>query len=149
PLPGISAGDVVGGEGRASLPLIGAWKIIDNLRRTLSPPTAWLTLVVAWTLSGGPALVWTAFVLATLALPPLLPALSEVIPGRAGISKRTHVRSVARSFALAASQIALGITFLAHQAWIMADAIARTLVRLYLTRRRLLEWTTAAQAQTR
>ena len=147
-LPWIIAGDVVGGEGRASLPLIGAWKIIDNLRRTLSPPTAWLTLVVAWTLPGGPALVWTAFVLATLALPPLLPALSEVIPGRAGISKRTHVRSVARSFALAASQIALGITFLAHQAWIMADAIARTLVRLYLTRRRLLEWTTAAQAKT-
>ena len=29
----------------------------------------------------------------------------------------------------------------------MADAIARTLVRLYLTRRTLLEWTTAAQAK--
>ena len=29
----------------------------------------------------------------------------------------------------------------------MSDAIGRTLVRLYLTRRRLLEWTTAAQAK--
>ena len=146
-LPWIIAGDAVGGEGGGGLPLIGAWKIIDNLRRTLSPPTAWLTLVAAWTLPGGSALLWTAFVLATLALPPLLPALSDVIPGRAGISKRTYIRAVARSFALGASQIALGITFLGHQAWIMADAIARTLVRLYLTRRRLLEWTTAAQSK--
>ena len=33
-----------------------------------------------------------------------------------------------RSFALAFTQIVLGITFLAHQAWLMTDAIGRTLV---------------------
>src|SRR6185369_13327174 len=32
------------------------------------------------------------------------------------------------------------------QAWLMADAIIRTLVRLYVTKRRLLEWETHAQA---
>jgi len=146
-LPWIIKGDVGGGERGGGLPLIGAWKIVDNLRRTLSPPATWLTLVVAWALPGSSALVWTAFILATLGLPALLPALAEVIPGRSGVSKRTHIRSVGRSFALASTQIALGITFLAHQAWLMADAIVRTLVRLYLTRRRLLEWTTAAQAK--
>ena len=46
----------------------------------------------------------------------------------------------------ALAQSALMITFLAHQAWLMADAIARTLVRLFVTRRHLLEWVTAAQA---
>ncbi len=146
-LPWIIKGDVVGGERAGSLPLIGAWKIVDNLRRTSSPPAAWLALVAAWTLPGSSALVWTAFVLATLGLPALLPALAEIVPRRSGVSKRTHVRSVGRSFALASSQIALGITFLAHQAWLMTDAITRTLVRLYLTRRRLLEWTTAAQTK--
>ena len=39
------------------------------------------------------------------------------------------------------------ITFLAHQAWLMADAIGRTLYRLVVSRRNLLEWVTAAQAQ--
>ena len=146
-LPWLIKGDVRGGERRGWLPLIGMWKIIDNLRRTLSPPAAWLTLVAGWTLPHSPALVWTTFVLATLGLPALLPALAEIVPKRPGISKRTHIRGVGRSFALAGSQIALGITFLAHQAWLMTDAIARTLVRLYLTRRRLLEWTTAAQAE--
>jgi cyclic beta-1,2-glucan glucanotransferase len=146
-LPWILKGDVIGGGRGGCLPLIGAWKIVDNLRRTLSAPAAWLTLVAAWTLPGSPALVWTTFVLATLGLPALLPALADVIPRRRGISKRTYIRSAGRSFALSGSQIALAITLLAHQAWLMGDAIARTLVRLYLTRRRLLEWTTAAQAK--
>ena len=38
------------------------------------------------------------------------------------------------------------ISFLAHQAWLMADAITRTLTRLFVTRRHLLEWVTAARA---
>ena len=146
-LPWITKGDVIGATRGTWIPLIGKWKIVDNLRRTLSPPTAWLTLLAGWVLPHGAPFVWTGFVLGTIALPALLPAFADVIPARAGISKRTHIRSVARSFALAASQVALGITFLAHQAWLMGDAIGRTLVRLYLTRRRLLEWTTAAQAE--
>jgi cyclic beta-1,2-glucan synthetase len=35
---------------------------------------------------------------------------------------------------------------LAHQAWLSADAVARTLVRLYVTKRHLLEWVPAEQA---
>ena len=45
------------------------------------------------------------------------------------------------------SQIALLVAFLAHQAWVMADAILRTLFRLIVSRRKLLEWVTAAQAK--
>ena len=134
---------IVGG----GIPLIGVWKIADNLRRTLSAPAAWLTLLAAWILGGAASIVWTTFVLATIALPALLPVFAEIVPARAGISKRTHLRGVARTFAISAAQIGLGIAFLAHQAWLMGDAAARTLVRIYLTRRRLLEWTTAAQAE--
>src|SRR5713226_5086233 len=36
---------------------------------------------------------------------------------------------------------------LTHQAWLMSDAIVRTLVRVYVTHERLLEWVTAAQAK--
>ncbi len=145
-LPWLLRGHAAAETHRTRIPVVGLWKMIDNLRRTLSAPAAWLTLVAAWSLPHTSPLRWTAFVLAVIALPSLVSALTEVIPRRSGISKRTHVRAVGRSFAVAATQIALGVTFLAHQAWLMSDAIARTLVRLYLTRRRLLEWTTAAQA---
>ena len=45
------------------------------------------------------------------------------------------------------SQLAMMLTLLAHQAWLMSDAISRTLYRLYVSHRLLLEWTTAAQAK--
>jgi cyclic beta-1,2-glucan synthetase len=91
--------------------------------------------------------VWSAFILATIALPSLLAVLRGLIPRRRGISKRSHARAVGRDAVLAASQIGLTITMLTHQAWLMSDAIVRTLVRVYITHRRLLEWVTAAQAK--
>jgi cyclic beta-1,2-glucan synthetase len=145
-LPWILTGTAASATGRTRIPLVGMWKMIDNLRRTLSAPAGWLTLVAGWTLPHG-ALVWTGFVLATIALPSLIPALGEMIPRRGGISKRTHVRAVGRSLAIAGAQIGLAIAFLAHQAWLMGDAIVRTLVRLAVTRRSMLEWTTAAQSK--
>ena len=91
--------------------------------------------------------LWTAFVLAALIVPAALPVLAGLLPRRQGISKRSHLRAVGADVALAAAHVGLGLTFLAHQAWLMVDAILRTLARLYVTRRNLLEWTTAAQAK--
>ena len=129
----------------ARIPTIGRWKMLDNLRRTLSAPAAFLTLLAAWMLPPPAPAAWTAFVLATIAVPALIPAVAGAIPRGRGISKRSHVRAVARDFGRAAAQTALGVTMLAHQAWLMSDAIVRTLVRVYGTRRNLLEWVSAAQ----
>jgi len=131
----------------ARVPLIGRWKMTDNLRRTLSAPAAFLTLVAAWTIGGGSAAAWTLFVLATIAVPALLPVLDGLVPRGRGISKRSHLRAVGRDFLQAVSQTAFVVTMLAHQAWLMGDAIVRTLARVYVTHRNLLEWVTAAQAK--
>ena len=140
------ARDASGRRRPGSIPGIARWKMIDNLRRTMSAPLTIATLVAAWTLPSVSAAAWTAFVLASVVVPAALPVLSGLLPRRKGISKRSHVRAVGEDIGLAASQVALGLTFLAHQAWLMTDAILRTLARLYVTRRSLLEWMTAAQA---
>ena len=44
---------------------------------------------------------------------------------------------------LAMAQIALLTTMLAYQAWLMCDAIGRTLWRVFVTRRSMLEWVPA------
>jgi cyclic beta-1,2-glucan synthetase len=129
------------------IPAIARWKMLDNLRRTLFAPTAVLALVAGWTVPDASPMVWTGFVLVAMAVPVLLPAFSELVFPRPGVSKRVHVRAAARTFALGASQLACHLTFLAHQAWLMIDAIARTLVRLVVTRRTMLEWVTAARAK--
>jgi cyclic beta-1,2-glucan synthetase len=134
-------------RGISSLPLIGQWKMLDNLRRSLSAPTSILALVSGWLLlPADAALVWTAFIVSTIALPALLPVAAAVMPRR-DIVARSHLRALGHDLLLALAQIALLVTFLAHQAWLMTDAIFRTLYRLTISRRNMLEWMTAAQSQ--
>ncbi len=127
--------------------LISRWKMLDNLRRTLSAPAAFLTMTLGWFIPGMPPWLWTVFVLLTIAIPPLLPFLGGLKPRRKGISTRSHIRAVFSDFSLALSQTGLAITFLADQACLMSDAIVRTLARIFITRRNLLEWVTAAQSK--
>jgi cyclic beta-1,2-glucan synthetase len=131
---------------RGPIPPIGRWKMLDNLRRTLSAPAAVLALLAGWTLSFETAAIWTFFVLATIVLPTLIPVVAAVIPARTGVTVRSHLGALGADLRLALAQSALMISFLAHQAWLMGDAIARTLTRLFVTRRHLLEWVPAAQA---
>ena len=121
--------------------------MLDNLRRTLSAPAIYLALLAGWMLPLGAAVVWTAFVVATFAIPAFIPAFVGIIPRRFGLSQRRHWYMVGADFALASLQLALLITLVASQAWLMADAILRTLFRLFIRRRKLLEWVTAAQSK--
>jgi cyclic beta-1,2-glucan synthetase len=139
--------DSSGKQRRAAIPLIGRWKMLDNLRRTLSAPVAFLALVVGWALPLGAAATWSVFIVATFAIPTLLPALLGMLPRKLGFSQRRHWHAVGVDFALSVSQITLLVTLLAHQAWLMTDAIVRTFFRLFVRHRRLLEWVTAAQAR--
>ena len=131
---------------RSAIPAMGRWKMLDNLRRTLSAPSAVLALLAGWTLPFHAAVVWTLFVLTTIMLPTLVPVVAALIPGRPGVLMRSHFGALGADFRLALAQSALLISLLAHQAWSMSDAITRTIFRLFVTRRHLLEWTTAAQA---
>ncbi len=130
----------------SALPAIGRWKMLDNLRRTLSAPTAVLALLVGWTLPLHLALLWTLFVVLTIALPTLIPVLAAIPPRRPGVTMSSHMRALGGDAGLALTLSTLNVAFLADQAWLMVDAIGRTLWRLGLSRRHLLEWTPAAQA---
>jgi cyclic beta-1,2-glucan synthetase len=132
---------------RSRIPLLGRWKMVDNLRRTLVAPASILALVAGWTLPLPSAAVWTAFVVVALAIPNLPPVLAGLLPGRSGISRRSHFRALFADARLALARTSLLLTLLAHQAWSMSDAIGRTLFRLFVSHRNLLEWVTAAQAQ--
>lgn len=132
---------------RVHIPAFSRWKMIDNLRRTLSAPCMFLTLVAGWLVPEVSQWMWTTFILATISIPALIPFLTGLSPRLGGISKRSHIRGVLSDLYLGAVQIGLTVALLAYQAWLMADAIVRTLVRLFITRRNLLEWVTAAQAK--
>jgi cyclic beta-1,2-glucan synthetase len=144
----LGRGDAAGdNRGSGSLPLIGLWKMLDNLRRTLSAPAGVAALLAGWLLPASSALLWSAFICATIALPALLPVLAGIVPSRTGVTLRSHLRALRKDVWLGAAQAAFIATFLAHQATLMLDAIGRTLFRLCVSQRNLLQWVTAAQAR--
>ena len=129
---------------RNRLPLISRFKIFDNLRRSLVAPATVLLLLLAWTLLPGNPAVWTAAVLAALAFP-LYPLLLTASAGpRPQQPWRVFLRAAWEDVKTALARSALQLTLVANQASEMVHAIVVTLVRLAFTRRRLLEWETAA-----
>ncbi|OLL27246.1 glycosyl transferase [Burkholderia sp. SRS-W-2-2016] len=140
---------IVGRRGRfrAAMPCLGRFKMLDNLRRSLLAPTMLAAFVLCWLMPVRAGLAGILSMLGALAVPALLPTLFAIVPRRTGIPLRNHIRVLAADVRLAALQIFLSATFVADQAWRMGDAIVRTLVRLFITHRRLLEWTTAAQSK--
>ena len=137
------------GMKRNSFPLISRWKILDNLRRSLVAPMLLALLVAGWTILPGAHAFWTALVLAAMASQ-LLPLVAQMLIGPSKAqSFAVFTRNLRTDTTIALAQILLGVTFLAYHAWDTAHAIVLTLVRLTVTKRRLLEWETAAAAAAR
>jgi cyclic beta-1,2-glucan synthetase len=132
---------------RDEIPAMGRWKMLDNLRRTLSAPAGVVALLGGWMLPFPAALAWTGFVLLSIALPALLPVFGDIAPGTRWVTLRCYLGVLADGMIHAASLAGLIIVFMAHQAVLMGDAIGRTLVRVWWTRRNLLQWVTTAQAE--
>ena len=130
--------------GSQTVPLLGRFKMLDNLRRSLLAPFTFAAIVSCFVLPWPWAGVATAFVLISVVLPAVLPVLGSLLP-RSNVSLRSYAYTVLGDIKLACWQVVLTIAFLPDHAWRMADAIGRTLVRLLVTHRHLLEWTTAAQ----
>jgi cyclic beta-1,2-glucan synthetase len=130
------------------LPLLERWKVFDNLRRSLMAPALVLWLVLSWTILPLPPAISSGLALLVLALPLLLQtagALFHVVKDRS----TAPLRELARSGWLTAAQVLLNAILLLNQAYLGVDAIVRTLCRLWVTRRHLLEWETAASADRR
>jgi len=130
----------------AGLPAVGRWKMADNLRRSLVVPATLLALVLVCLMPLQAGVIGAVSILLALVIPAFLPVLFAILPRRAGLKLRPHLLSLSRDLKMSALQVGLGLAFLPDQAWRNGDAIVRTLFRLSVSRKHLLEWTTAASA---
>ncbi len=134
---------------RNPFPLISRWKILDNLRRSLVAPMLLALLVGGWTLLPGAHWFWTTLALTVMASQ-LLPLIAQMLVGpRRAQAFAVFWRNLRSDTAVALAQVMLSVTFLAYHAWDTGHAIVVTMVRLTITKRRLLEWETAATAAAR
>ena len=132
---------------RFDLRAVDRWKMLDNLRRSLVAPASLLLLLAS--LAGGPLSPWTALwlVAAAFGSGALLGAIAGLAPGRDLIALGFFYRRALADLGRAAGATLWQLALLLRQALSMADAVVRTLWRVAVSRRHLLQWTTAASSE--
>ncbi|WP_144409205.1 glycoside hydrolase family 94 protein [Pseudoxanthomonas suwonensis] len=135
-----------GGFERNPLNWLSRGKLLDNLRRSLVPPAATALLLLGWVYSPRP-LAWTAWVLALWLLPVLLPALRNVFAVPVDMPLEAHLAQVAKAGLRQLERAAVSLACLPYEASLSLGAIARTLWRLLLSRRHLLQWNPSSEVE--
>ncbi|MBC7781378.1 MAG: carbohydrate-binding protein [Proteobacteria bacterium] len=132
---------------RYPLRSINRWKMFDNLRRSLVAPVSLGLLLVA--LAGAVMSPVTVLVLivAAFSAGPLMGALAGCSPSRDDVAKRHFYTRAMADLARALLGGVWHVAQLLAQSMNAIDAIVRALYRMGVSRRHLLQWTTAAAAQ--
>lgn len=133
---------------RNRLSVISRWKILDNLRRSLLPPSLIILITAAWVgIIPGGAEVWTVGAVLLLAIPLMIEIYSKFFQASSKkFDKRFISGSLSNIYRIVLRWF-FEIIFLPYEAYLALDAILRTLARLFITRRNLLSWTANAQTE--
>ena len=126
---------------------LSQWKILDNLRRSLVPLALTLLLLGNWVLLPALGGLGPLFVLAIIIGPAVLAASVEWLRCPDELPWALHTRRVVRSIGRSLGQGFLTFVFLPYDAFVSLDAVARTLLRLVITHKRLLQWQTASDME--
>ncbi len=125
------------------LSLLSRWKLFDNLRRSVVEIALVALLAAGWWVLPGSPLRWNVLALVALAAPWMIALLIDALRPPLDKSWQSYYAGVGRDLLTSTAQLLLTVAFLPHQAWISLDGIARTLWRMTVSHRYLLEWQTA------
>ncbi|HEY3108928.1 MAG TPA: hypothetical protein VGL23_09260, partial [Chloroflexota bacterium] len=133
---------------RPDTPVLGRWKIFDNLRRSLLAPAIVLLLAAGWTVLPGPTIGWTLLASSTVALP-IFTHVATALLRAEPTALTSYLRGFWGDLRVNVLRTLTTMVFLTDQAVTMVDAIGRMIWRLWVIRRNALEWQTAAEAERR
>ncbi len=143
-LPSVPKSD--GGRERNPLSFLSRWKILDNLRRSLTPVAFTLLLLLGWTVFPH-VRFWLISVMGMILLPFLMASGEHIFRKQEDVTWQQHLSSVMHSAGRHLAQAAFTLTCLPYEAWFSLQAIGQTVFRILFTRRHLLEWDTLKNAR--
>jgi len=133
--------------GSYGISIINRWKMLDNLRRSLVAPVSLVLLAMALAGWGIKPVAALLLIGAAYGAGPLLGAIAGMAPSRDGIALRHFYRYALADLARAIGSTLWQLGQLLQHALLAVDAIGRACYRMAVSRRGLLQWTTAAAAQ--
>lgn len=133
--------------GKNALSPLSRYKLFDNLRRSLTPVLLLLCMLVSAFLSGRLSTALLVCALLGAAGPGLLAALRCLAKGGPHMVSRLYYSGAMPAALSALVRGFLAVIMLPQTAFVSLDAIVRALWRTFVSRKKLLEWTTAAQSE--
>ena len=125
---------------------LSRYKLFDNLRRSVCCVFSLICIVLALFFTGRVLRVLFFAGIMSVCFPSLWAALNTIISGGFfSASRKFFTRTLSHTTELAAQAVML-LVMLPAQSFITIDAVLRSLWRTYVSRKKMLEWTTAAQA---
>ena len=118
------------------LSLISRWKVIDNLRRSLLAPALIVALIASVSILRGA--VQIALLVFLVLISPVLFTITDFV-----VTPKNKLNGVFKSL----KQIILITSFIPAQGYLMVDAIVRSIFRMTISKKKLLEWKTAARVE--
>jgi cellobiose phosphorylase len=125
------------------LSALSRWKIIDNLRRSLLPVSLLSLLLLGWFVLPFPWF-WTLAVSTIILLPPLVAIAWQLLQKPTDLTLKAHLSEITGNLKGTLVRFVFSLSILPYEAFQYVDAILRTLWRMTVTRRKLLEWTSSA-----
>lgn len=132
------------GSQKNPLSALSRWKIFDNLRRSFTPIALTLLLLLGWSVLSS-AFFWTMSVIGIIIIPSLIISVLDLFNKQTDVLPRQHITSSIRSAGRHFTQAAFMFACLPHEAYYSLDAIFRTLWRLMISHKGLLEWNLAGK----
>lgn len=133
---------------RVSNPIssVDKWKLFDNLRRSMSPVSTLVSLLLGMCLSGPALSAAAGLAIVSIWSNIFLAGANLAVRGGVGMRRRYHSPVIA-GFGGMILQTLVQLLFLPYHAWTCGSAIVVALWRSWVSHRRMLEWVTAADAE--
>lgn len=133
--------------GKNPLNFLSRYKIFDNLRRSATPVVSVAAIVASLFMERADSIVVILCALFAVSARDLYSAIRPFFHGRLRLIARRYysatIPGVLRSFLRAFTDIAFSV----KEAAVCFDAVVKALWRLFISKKNLLEWTTAAQSE--
>ncbi|NGP76550.1 glycosyltransferase 36 [Balneolaceae bacterium YR4-1] len=126
---------------------ISKWKIFDNLRRSLNPFFILVFLLADWLFLPGSPLIGTIAALGIIAFPIYSSFSVQIFTRPTRVAWKLYFEKVKADMKVNTLQAFTTLMFMPHQAYVSLDAIVRTVWRMAISNRLLLEWVSASQTE--
>ncbi|MEO6901683.1 MAG: glucoamylase family protein [Bacteroidia bacterium] len=125
---------------------LSRWKIFDNIRRSLVPIALTVLIVMGWLVLSS-STMWTIVVSAIIVIPVVFVSIWDTINKPKDVTFLHHIQNSIRNIKDIFIKTSFTLICLPYEAYANFVAIARTVGRMSITKKKLLEWDPSANVE--